>query len=128
MLPEPMDPNRDIQDGWPINCVKLTEGQDGSVELKIPWAVMVGNFQGDLIHGDSNGDGKNVFPPDPGDEVGFTIQPRDSDDVGGPATHRTSRPVGLDFRPALMGQPEHPLNTAFLAVFLNGNRNNRMAV
>jgi len=58
------------------------ETQDWSVELKIPWRVMVGDFPGDLVNGDSDGDGKNVFPPDLGDEVGFTIQPRDWDYVG----------------------------------------------
>jgi hypothetical protein len=59
-----------------------TETQDWSVELKIPWIAMIGDFQGDLVNGDSDGDGKNVFPPDLLDEVGFTIQPRDWDYVG----------------------------------------------
>jgi len=58
------------------------ETQDWSVELKIPWIAMIGDFQGDLVNGDSDGDGKNVFPPDLLDEVGFTIQPRDWDYVG----------------------------------------------
>ena len=62
------------------------ETQDWSVELKIPWAFMIGDFLGDLANGDADGDGKNVFPPDLGDQVGFTIQPRDWDlsDAGAP--------------------------------------------
>jgi len=62
------------------------ETQDWSVELKIPWVEMIGDFPGDLVNGDSDGDGKNVFPPDIDDQIGFTIQPRDWDDVEGTAT------------------------------------------
>ncbi|MHC4356234.1 MAG: hypothetical protein ACYS0H_26320, partial [Planctomycetota bacterium] len=28
VLPEPVDPNLDIQYGWPVNCVKLAAGQE----------------------------------------------------------------------------------------------------
>ena len=55
------------------------ETQDWSAELKIPWTEMIGDFLGDLVKGDSDGDGKNVFPPALGDQVGFTIQVRDWD-------------------------------------------------
>jgi hypothetical protein len=53
--------------------------QDWSVELKIPWIAMIGDFHRDLANGDTDGDGKNVFPPEVGDQVGFTLQPRDWD-------------------------------------------------
>ncbi|MFC1766614.1 hypothetical protein ACFL6U_31620 [Planctomycetota bacterium] len=53
------------------------ETQDWSVELKIPWYYMIGDFPGDLANGDADGDGKNVFPPVIGQEAGYTLLPRD---------------------------------------------------
>ena len=55
------------------------ETQDWSIELKIPWGFMIGDFPGDLVNGDADGDGKNVFPPVIGQEAGYTILPRDWD-------------------------------------------------
>ena len=47
--------------------------QDWSVEIKIPWASMIGDFLGDLVNGDADGDGQNVFPPALLDQVGFSL-------------------------------------------------------
>ncbi|MCG8700168.1 MAG: hypothetical protein MI922_19085, partial [Bacteroidales bacterium] len=54
--------------------------QDWTMELKIPWVLMIGDFQGDLVNGDLDGDGKNVFPPSVGDTVGFAIMAIDYDE------------------------------------------------
>jgi hypothetical protein len=49
------------------------ETQAWTVELKIPFRLMIGDFKNDLANGDRDGDGKNVFPPEVGDVVGFSI-------------------------------------------------------
>ena len=46
--------------------------QDWVVEVAIPWSKMVGDFDGDLANGDLDGNGRDVFPPQVGDVVGFT--------------------------------------------------------
>jgi len=45
--------------------------QDWVLEMAIPWDNLVGDFSADLAKGDSDGNGRNVFPPYPGDVVGF---------------------------------------------------------
>jgi len=55
------------------------ETQDWSVEVKIPWVEMIGDFPQDLVNGDSDGDGKNLFPPDLLDQIGFSLVPLDYD-------------------------------------------------
>ena len=47
--------------------------QDWMVEVKIPWSAMQGDFKGDLAQGDADGDGMDVFPPAPLDQIGFNI-------------------------------------------------------
>jgi hypothetical protein len=59
------------------------ETQDWMVEIKIPWRVMTGAFAGDLDKGDTDGNGRNVFPPQLRDQIGFSIVAGDSDAVGG---------------------------------------------
>lgn len=55
------------------------ETQNWSAEVKIPWVEMIGDFPQDLVNGDSDGDGKNLFPPDLLDQVGFSLVPKDHD-------------------------------------------------
>jgi hypothetical protein len=45
--------------------------QDWVIEMAIPWVNMIGDFNADLAKGDSDGNGRNVFPPLFGDVVGF---------------------------------------------------------
>ena len=45
--------------------------QDWVIEMAIPWDNMIGDFNADLAKGDSDGNGRNVFPPLFGDVVGF---------------------------------------------------------
>ena len=45
--------------------------QDWVLEMAIPWDNLIGDFSADLAQGDSDGNGRNVFPPYPGDVVGF---------------------------------------------------------
>ena len=45
--------------------------QDWVLEMAIPWDNLIGDFSADLAKGDSDGNGRNVFPPYPGDVVGF---------------------------------------------------------
>ncbi len=45
--------------------------QDWGIEMAIPWDNMIGDFNADLAKGDSDGNGRNVFPPLFGDVVGF---------------------------------------------------------
>ncbi len=59
------------------------ETQDWMVEVKIPWRVMTGAFTGDLVNGDADGNGRNVFPPQLLDQIGFSFIAGDSDDVDG---------------------------------------------
>jgi hypothetical protein len=59
------------------------ETQDWMVEVKIPWRIMTGAFTGDLVNGDADGNGRNVFPPQLLDKIGFSIVAADSDEVGG---------------------------------------------
>jgi hypothetical protein len=56
--------------------------QDWTVELKIPWVVLVGDFPGDLVKGDLDGNGRDVFPPVVGDTIGFAIMVKDHDGPG----------------------------------------------
>ncbi len=44
---------------------------DWVIEMAIPWVNMIGDFNADLAKGDSDGNGRNVFPPLFGDVVGF---------------------------------------------------------
>ena len=60
------------------------ETQNWMVEVKIPWAAMQGDFKGD-----EDNDGKNVFPPDLLDEIGFNIVVIDFDvDADGNPQHQ----------------------------------------
>jgi hypothetical protein len=61
------------------------ETQDWMVEVKIPWRVMTGDFAGDLVNGDADGNNRNVFPPQLLDQIGFNIIAADSDEVAGQA-------------------------------------------
>ena len=54
--------------------------QDWTVELKIPWVILVGDFPEDMANGDADGNGRDVFPPVVGDVVGFSILAIDEDD------------------------------------------------
>ena len=56
--------------------------QDWTVELKIPWVVLVGDFPEDKVNGDLDGNGRDVFPPVVGDTVGFAIIVLDYDGPG----------------------------------------------
>jgi len=53
--------------------------QDWTVELKIPWVVLVGDFPEDKVNGDLDGNGRDVFPPVVGDTIGFAIMALDYD-------------------------------------------------
>jgi hypothetical protein len=58
--------------------------QNWMVEVKIPWAAMQGDFKGD-----KDDDGKNVFPPDLLDKIGFNIVAIDFDvDADGNPQHQ----------------------------------------
>ena len=57
--------------------------QDWTVEVKIPWVLMIGDFSGDILQGDADGDGENVFPPSIGDVVGFAAFGIDADSSAG---------------------------------------------
>lgn len=57
--------------------------QDWMVEVKIPWTKMIGDFAGDILQGDADGDGENVFPPSVGDVVGFAAFGIDVDSDSG---------------------------------------------
>jgi hypothetical protein len=57
--------------------------QDWMVEVKIPWRAMTGAFTGDLANGDSDDNGRDVFPPRLLDQIGFSIVAADADEVGG---------------------------------------------
>jgi len=57
--------------------------QDWTVEVKIPWVLMIGDFSGDILQGDADGDGENVFPPSVGDVVGFAAFGIDVDSSAG---------------------------------------------
>lgn len=61
------------------------ETQDWMVEVKIPWRVMTGAFTGDLVNGDTDGNNRDVFPPQLLDQIGFNIIAADSDEVAGRA-------------------------------------------
>jgi len=61
------------------------ETQDWMVEVKIPWRVMTGDFAGDLINGDVDGNNRDVLPPQLQDQIGFNIIAADSDEVAGRA-------------------------------------------
>ena len=61
------------------------ETQDWMVEVKIPWRLMTGDFAGDLVNGDADGNNRDVFPPQLQDQIGFNIIAADSDEVGGQA-------------------------------------------
>ena len=66
-------------------CSVNAETNDWTVELKIPFRLMVGDFKNDLADSDRDGDGKDVFPPEVGDVVGFAIVVRDWDMFDGTA-------------------------------------------
>lgn len=53
--------------------------QDWAVEVRIPWAMMVTDFNQDLANGDADQDGRDVFPPQIGDVAGITLMCNDMD-------------------------------------------------
>ena len=57
--------------------------QDWVLEMAIPWDNLVGVFSADLARGDSDGNGRDVFPPYPGDVVGFVAFGIDVDSDAG---------------------------------------------
>jgi len=57
--------------------------QDWIIEIAIPWANMIGDFNADLAKGDSDGNNRNVFPPLFGDVVGFVAFGIDVDSDSG---------------------------------------------
>jgi hypothetical protein len=57
--------------------------QDWVIEMTIPWVNMIGDFNADLAKGDSDGNGRNVFPPLFGDVVGFVAFGIDVDSDSG---------------------------------------------
>ncbi|MFC1766735.1 hypothetical protein ACFL6U_32255 [Planctomycetota bacterium] len=64
--------------------------QDWTVELKIPWVVLVGDFPQDMANGDLDGNGRDVFPPVVGDIIGFAIIVIDRDGAARRMTSATS--------------------------------------
>ncbi|MFC1766313.1 hypothetical protein ACFL6U_30080 [Planctomycetota bacterium] len=57
--------------------------QDWAVEARYPWEELIGDFNGDLVNGDQDGNGRNVFPPEIGQICGFVLVAIDTDATGG---------------------------------------------